>query len=111
MKMSKFKEKLDANYDLIKDFILAYHPASYQKSGFDPPITAPGAEAACKVLRDTINKNSPLITGEYIDSVREDHSKIYSLLNSAWIGVPESTACWNIPGFAEAVDLMEEYYA
>ena len=31
-----------------------------------------------------------------------------SLLNSAWFGVPESTQCWKLEGFKEAIDLLED---
>lgn len=36
-----------------------------------------------------------------------DVGAIMTVLNEAWFGVPESTSCWRIQGFAEAVGLLE----
>jgi len=38
----------------------------------------------------------------------QDISKAMKLLNDAWFGVPESTDCWQIYGFKEAVDLLDD---
>ncbi len=37
-----------------------------------------------------------------------DWETLWTLLNETWIGVPESTSCWSIRGFAEAVALLED---
>ena len=37
-----------------------------------------------------------------------DIQKVTNLLNDAWFGVPESTRCWQIEGFTEAVGLLED---
>jgi hypothetical protein len=107
-KATEHKEKL---LSLIK----TYHPASHAihaKKSHDLPITAPNAEFACRAVREKINAeeghlaypcdrfNSALDAGDW--------STISSLLNGAWFGVPESTSCWGIEGFSEAVDLIED---
>jgi hypothetical protein len=75
-------------------------------------ITAPNAEVA----RQTVVKHM-LMNGECQgDPVKRlevalavgNIGEINSILNRAWFGVPESTSCWNIRGFKEAVDLMDD---
>ena len=75
-----------------------------------PSITAPNAERACEVVREQIRKesmNNPEIQFD-IALTKQDHATISSLLSSAWFGVPESTECWKIRGFAEACDLLDD---
>jgi hypothetical protein len=74
------------------------------------PITAPAAEQACQHVRTQIRKEEPddPLTRWDRAITSGDIGEIDSLLNGAWFGVPESTGCWNIPGFNEAVDLMDD---
>jgi hypothetical protein len=96
----------------LRELLAEYHPVNQQRARPYPvgPITAPGAEAACEVVRGDIAKNfegDPVI--EFDDALeRGDEIKIAKLLNDAWFGVPETTSCWRIPGFREAVDLLED---
>lgn len=109
--------------DLLVDLVGTYHPAMYPAPkpegargrlvGQPPgnlPITAPNAEAACMMIREKIREEteeSPI--GALKDALDAgDVDKVNSLLSSAWFGVPESTSCWQIPGFKEAVDLMDD---
>ena len=82
-------------------------------------ITAPNAEQAAHAVRRAIaneeaDKPSPLerfdkaLQDKNIGEINSLLNEINSLLNSAWSGVPESTSCWRIPGFKEAVDLMDD---
>ncbi len=74
-------------------------------------ITAPMAEVACSVVRDRIREEKvdmdPVaafdvaLTDGNVDATVE-------LLNGAWFGVPESTSCWRLTGFKEAVGLLDD---
>lgn len=73
-------------------------------------ITAHDAESACALVRENIAAEE---TGDPTQRfqralLNDDVDEIYSLLNSAWFGVPESQACWEITGFKEAVELLEQ---
>ena len=109
-------EKAREHADDLAYLVSAYHPAalgSTVESARRPPlpITAPGPEVACEVVREKIR-------GEYegehpIRKFRRaveagDVSTVMSLLSGAWFGVPESTSCWGIRGFSKAVDLLED---
>jgi hypothetical protein len=115
MTKQEWLEKATEHKDKLVDLIDNYHPASHAihvKKSHDLPITAPSAESASRIVREKINKEesglayprdrfqSALAAGDWLT--------IYSLLNGAWFGVPESTACWQVRGFKEAVDLMED---
>lgn len=120
MHYTKYITQAKLHADKLRSLLGNYHPrsATYAKTYKRPeplPITAPGAEAACRVVRNKIAKedslephpiavfNIALETGNL-----EAAQEINNLLNSAWFGVPESTSCWQIPGFKEAVALMED---
>lgn len=96
----------------LTDLIGVYHPAVYQGSerSKNVSITARAAEAACGLIREKIRdetEESPI--GAFKDALEAgDIDKISSLLSAAWFGVPESTSCWQIDGFKEAVDLMDD---
>jgi len=106
--------------------IADYHPAARpirpdsslaeMESALSPnlPITAQGAEMSCEKVRRMIrekykagDKPDPVV--DFAAAVASGNvAKINTLLNAAWFGVPESTSCWRIPGFKEAVDLIED---
>lgn len=104
-----------ANEDILTSFILNWHPAS-NNFGFslsdDLEITASAPENACGVVRAKIaqeeaSKSAP--KDRFKKALLEsDVDEIYSLLNSAWFGVPESTSCWGVTGFKQAVELLEQ---
>lgn len=104
--------------DKLIDLVGTYHPAMYRgnERSKQPrvgpsqfPITARD-EAACGFIREKTRdetQESPI--GAFKDALEAgDADKIYSLLSAAWFGVPESTGCWQINGFKEAVDLMDD---
>jgi hypothetical protein len=101
---------------VLLSLIEVYHPASHRAHGRKPsldlPITAPSAESACRVVREKIAKEEGDLAYPrdrfLVALVQEDWQEIDSLLNAAWFGVPESSACWRIEGFKEAVELIEE---
>jgi hypothetical protein len=95
----------------LRELIAGYHPSARKPAKeTSMPITAPAAERACNEIRREIREEHPE------DPLREwdraladgDVGKIMSLLEAAWFGVPESTSCWQITGFKEAVDLMDD---
>ncbi len=96
------------NKDVLEELIRAYHPALMTDKQLK--ITAPNAERACQVVRDKIKEETKYNPLEYfrVALSHNDIKKIYGILNSAWFGVPESTDCWRIEGFKEAVALLED---
>lgn len=110
MTKEQWFKKVTASQDSLIKLIQDFHPAALHPKSSFLSITASNAEAACAVVRQDIRKNfegDPV--WEFITAIaHEDTKKIYSLLSHAWFGVPESTACWRVPGFREAVDLLDE---
>lgn len=106
--------KVKANADVLKDLVGTYHPANLRPhSGNDvmsPEITAPQAERACEIVREQIRKTSFERPDVQFNTAlqNEDADALHSLLSSTWFGVPESTSCWQIPGFSVAVDLLDD---
>jgi hypothetical protein len=96
------------NRKKLENLVANYHPVRARPNPMR--ITAPNAERACEIVRRNIREN---FEGDPITQLNEalnigDVTKINKLLNDAWFGVPESTDCWDIEGFAEAVDLMDD---
>jgi hypothetical protein len=73
-------------------------------------ITAPAPEVACQNIREMIAQEEPDDPLKRWDKALSDGDvgTLASLLDGAWFGVPESTECWNIPGFNEAVNLLDD---
>ena len=130
MDSKEWFERLKENEELLKSFVASWHPSARFPKAIQRksviltngdavavdvpeahlPITAPAAEAACESIRREIRKESPENPREKWDRAvsTSDTSTLYSLLNSAWFGVPESRGCWSIAGFSEAVELLED---
>lgn len=96
------------NKDDLRDLIENYHPFYESKSNHK--ITAPAAEEACKVIRKDISKKTVVDPVLEWDSElpKNNISKLYKLLNDAWVGVPETRSCWKIRGFKVACSLLED---
>jgi hypothetical protein len=101
------------NRNKLLDLLTSFHPAaqSTRRSDYNLPITTSAAEDACRNVRaviavETAGMNIPKKFQAALD--KADVGEIHSLLQQAWFGVPESSSCWSIPGFAEAVDLMDD---
>ena len=98
----------------LRDLLDNYHPSSVPRKALPVfEITAPGAEEVCKQVRGEIADRESEIDKTPVARfdaaiVAGNAAAIYSLLDSAWFGVPESTSCWHIRGFAEAVDLIDD---
>jgi hypothetical protein len=105
--------KVKENQDVLRELIRSYHPAtqfSWNSSKLN--ITALGAEAACDTMREVIRDKSKYLNKPDImfdvAIKSNDYKTIRDLLGETWIGVPESTSCWGIKGFSEAVDLLDD---
>jgi len=98
--------------DKLLELIRNYHPSSHavysrrQKMA----ITAPNAESACRAVREKIRQDEPNDPAERFEIALTsgDIGEMMNVLNGAWFGVPESTDCWGIDGFNEAVDLLQD---
>jgi len=112
MTKAEWLAKVEEKQELLKSLIANYHPRLPHKPRHELEITAPNAEMA----RQTVVKEM-LLSGECqgdpvkrfeVALATEDIGELMSILNRTWFGVPESTSCWNISGFSEAVDLMDD---
>jgi hypothetical protein len=109
--------KANEHKDDLRGLIKAYHPGmpsvpwSEVAGIIKPlPITASGPEAARRQVAGQIQSEAKENPVEAFDKALEagDVGKLMKLLNQAWFGVPESTSCWGIAGFSEAVALLED---
>lgn len=111
MTKERWLEQVTSHAKELRQLVVDYHPSARQKSYKDPiVITAPNAEIACDVVRESIrNRETEDPVVKWDRAVAEGNiGEIMSLLNGAWFGVPESTECWSIPGFSKAVDLLDD---
>jgi hypothetical protein len=113
MTKHEWLSNIKQNKDKIDSLISRFHPvrrvSKYPVDGC--VITAPNAERACEAVRDNIRKN---FEGDPVEEFQlaleaEDTSKCYKIMSDTWFGVPESRDCWNLIGFQEIVDLLDEY--
>ena len=95
--------------DRLRDLLEDYHPSSSNRKLYTGPISAPVAEMACETVRGRIAQQEKVNPVEKFTQALADKdvSTLAVLLDGAWFGVPESTECWRIPGFTEAVTLLE----
>lgn len=112
MTVAEWLEQAKRDRGTICSLIANFHPVR-RSPGPRPTdhITASNAERACAAVRATIRDkeagSDPIADfNTAIDS--GDWQKAMGILSSTWFGVPESTSCWQLVGFAEAVGLMED---
>lgn len=96
----------------IKALIRAWHPINLTKPSKDRPgmrITAPNVENVLHAVRADIRRNTEGDPVSDFDAALQNGNttKLSALMNDAWFGVPESTDCWRLEGFSEAVALLE----
>lgn len=123
MKSGDWLKSVEENADKLRSLILRWHPSRRIERGTvraaldgdaNLEITAPWAEKACRGIRDEIAakdfKAGAKEPVERFDAALKagDIGTLSELLSEAWFGVPESTDCWSIDGFAECVDLMDD---
>lgn len=109
--------RVEAAAPMLRIFVSDWHPASPRRSQEQLEITAQGAEATRRVLERQIRHESSQIGHEPAHDplarfnaalAGGDTSTLMSILNQCWLGVPESTECWGLTGFREAVDLLDD---
>jgi len=99
---------IENNKLILIDFIGNFHP--YYGNNYKFKITAQSAEKARLCVVENILKDEELTDpiDKFLSGIEQkDVSLVYSILDSTWFGVPETTSCWSISGFKEAVDLLE----
>lgn len=123
-------QKVKDNAAVLRQLVADWHPSARQPKAIQRqaviftdggavainvpeayiPITAPNAEQACRNVREKIRQEEPQNPLDRWDkAIKEENvGEISSLLSGAWFGVPESTSCWQIPGFAVACDLLDD---
>lgn len=130
MTKQEWLEKVNENKDVLRQLVANWHPSARRPVAIQReavvltdgsavavdvaeahmPITAPAAEQACQQVRTMLRRDEPGDPLERWDKAVGDGDvgELNTLLSGAWFGVPESTSCWSIAGFAEAVDLMDD---
>jgi hypothetical protein len=106
-------EIIQENREVLGDLIASYHPASRtSRRSQSLPITAPDVERNCDIVRGIIELEESVMVMSPLERFDRaigsgDFREIDSLFQSTWFGVPESTSCWEIPGFSLMVDIMD----
>lgn len=113
MTNEEWLEQVKQHKENLLDLVSNWHPTSYSKvQDHDMPITAPSAEWACNKVRAEIvaESNSDLaVQKEFLSAIESGNiNTIYTILSNTWFGVPESTSCWRLTGFKEAVNLLDD---
>jgi len=102
--------RFNQHKEVLTSFVAGWHPRSIlygKQENVELPITAPNAEIACEEARSQIGPVD--VFKKWSKAVQEqDADTLSQMLSSAWFGVPESTSCWQITGFKEAVDLLDD---
>lgn len=111
MTTEQWLEQARGKQDDLCYLIDSYHPASYSSVRSPMPITAPNAESASELIRQKIREEAdaqvPVV--KFKEALAAgDVGACMTLLSQTWFGVPESTSCWGIRGFNEAVSLLED---
>jgi hypothetical protein len=101
--------------DALRSLVSEWHPTRLvagRKRSHEYPITAAAAEFICARVREKLAEEQaevPDPVERFNEALKAgDWMTVSKLLSDAWFGVPESTACWEIRGFTEAVDLMDD---
>lgn len=111
MTKQEWLDTAKTNQEILKEFILDWHPTNKIRPKPEMTITAPRTEEASEIVRALIRNNAGLIEPIVrfdLALFQSDIIGIHNVLSEAWFGVPESTSCWDIPGFSEAVALLED---
>ena len=109
MTQVEWLEKARSNQDVLRSLVAEYHPSA-GAARHEMEITAPNAELACERARASIAKREPQDPVQRLNVALAigNIGEIIHVLDCAWFGVPESTSCWQINGFKEAVALLED---
>lgn len=103
-------EYFNANKEALTSFVAGWHPRSIlygKQENVELPITAPNAEIACEEARSQIKPQD--VFKKWSKAVQDqDADTLSEMISNAWFGVPESTGCWSITGFSQAVHLLDD---
>lgn len=94
---------VDENWENLKSLINMFHPANK----FTPKMTIT-ANRVEKVRQSLIKKITSIPDYEKLKNDRDPG--LANVLESTYWGIPESTDCWNYPGFGILCDLCSESY-
>ena len=108
MTTTEWIEEARTHREVFVALVRNYHPASMTGTPAVMVITAPTVERARRVVAEGITSTEAPDTRLDRALTEGDIRTTTMLLNEAWFGVPESTACWGIPGFREACNLLED---
>lgn len=112
MTKEQWVERAKSELEVLRSIVSNYHPAirSRRQRLSGVQITAPSAQMAA----DTVIKAEKFEEEKNPVKVLEDALESGNVraaarvLDATWFGVPESTSCWQITGFATLVDLLDE---
>ena len=110
METSAWLAQVKEHQEKLRALVERYHPGCVQPRDKSLTITAPNAESTSEMFRVRIKRStkSDPITDWDNAIANSNYDKIFNLISSTWLGVPESTDCWSLRGFSEAVDLLED---
>lgn len=94
-------QELESNWINIERLINTFHPVHDNAPQME--ITAPTAELARKFIASDIKE-----IGNYTKMKDEKDSALSLILSETYWGIPESTECWQYPGFGVLCDLCSE---
>lgn len=112
MTQEEWLEKARQDKELLLILVREFHPVYLAQKGYTHGlrITAPNVERIRRGMLPAIAKTKGMDPIQQFEAALEskDVETLVSILNKAWFGVPESTDCWLMPGFAEACDLLDD---
>lgn len=109
MTTAEWLEKCRRNRRNLLRLIGDWHPGSRPHIRNETAQFAP--QAACNtVCNKILQEGRWLMPGQQFLAAldRSDVGTAHRILSETWFGVPESTACWSLLGFADAVDLLDD---
>lgn len=108
--------EVSGSWEDLRALVERWHPES-PALGPRPlmPITARNAEGARLelLLEDQEATTAARLCGDLLERMdatraKQDHEALFVILNAAWLGIPESSSCWAIPGFDTLCDLCSD---
>lgn len=109
MNKKEWFELLEKNKDALRDIVECYHPVNLDPNKEYDGISAPGAENACKQIREEIKKENPVVNFDKALEEQDGYA-LYIMMNAAWFGMPESHSSRDVKGFYVLCDLLSDMY-
>lgn len=108
MNQKEWQKLFDDNYIQLKTLVEKFHPnrelnsQNYSEDKY--PITAPAAEEMCEIWRKYVK------TQNFMELLKNGTAEQrLTVLNEAWLGMPESMVIRSEPGFFELCELCERW--